>query len=356
MSRFLHQPFRALPSLALALALLALAPVALPAGADPIDENPCTDTADATRDYTVDVDGDTATGVVAFPEQDPRALVVFAHGYSHASSSWVEHSRWAAIELGAAAVAMDYRGTHVGEDGAIRGWQVAEGAADMIAAARDLERLCGGFDTIVIFGVSMGGNSSGLALAAQPTRLDGTTPLFDWWFDLEGAANVIETYQGARALAAANTFARYAQADIEAEMGGTFEEVPEVYADRAVVNRVDDIAASGVKGVYMVHGVEDGLVPFDQAAELHALLTEAGVPTTFDIRVDNGGAESGTTLSGYAVEGSPLAGHASETSTTHVVMRAGFDRLRALLVDGEPICNATTLSNPVIRPTISWGC
>lgn len=340
----------------LVLALLVSA-LAVPAGANPTDDgNPCTDAADTAGAYTVDVEGETATGVVAFPETDPSALVVFAHGYSHASASWVDHSRWAADELGAAAVAMDYRGTYVGEDGAVRGWQVAEGAADMIAAARDLEELCGGFDTIVIFGVSMGGNSSGLALAATPTRIDGTTPLFDWWFNVEGAANVIETYQGARALAPANTFANYAQADIEAEMGGTYEEVPEVYAERAVVNRVDDIAASGVKGVYMVHGVEDGLVPFNQAAEIYGLLTDAGVRTAFEIKTDNGGAESGTTITGYAAPGSPLAGHASETSTTHVVMRAALDRLRALLVDGVEICNATTLTSPVLSPSVGRGC
>lgn len=340
----------------LVLALLVSA-LAVPAAADPVDDgNPCTDTADTAEAYQLDVESETATGVVAFPETDPSALVVFAHGYSHASASWVDHSRWAADELGAAAVAMDYRGTYVGEDGAVRGWQVAEGAADMIAAARDLEELCGGFDTIVIFGVSMGGNSSGLALAATPTRIDGTTPLFDWWFNVEGAANVIETYQGARALAPANTFANYAQADIEAEMGGTYEEVPEVYAEHAVVNRVDDIAASGVKGVYMVHAIEDGLVPYNQSVELDSLLDEAGVTTEFVTHTTRDAGEGGTTVTGYTGQDvSPLAGHASETSTTHVVMRSALDRLSSLLVDDIAICNADTAKIALVTATTN-GC
>ncbi len=326
--------------LLLVLALIVTL-AAVPAAAD--DQNPCTDDLDTAAAYTVDVEGETATGILALPDTDPTALVVFAHGYGHTSASWVGHSRWAATELGAAAVAMDYRGTTVGPDGAVRGWRVAEGAADMIAAARDLEGRCGGFDTIVIFGVSMGGNSSGLALAATPTRLDGTTPLFDWWFNIEGAANVIETYQGARVLAPANTFAANARADIEAEMGGTFEQVPQVYAERAVVNRVDDIAASGVKGVYMVHGVEDGLVPYNQAVELSQLLDAAGVVTEFVTHTTREGGEGGTTLTGYTGQsGSPLAGHASETSTTHVVMRSGLDRLASLLDDGLAICSSMT--------------
>lgn len=341
-------------SLLLALVLL-VAGLALPAGADPQDDgNPCTDDVDTASTYTVEVEGVPASGVVAFPDTDPSALVVFAHGYGHTSASWVDHARRTADQLGAAAVAMDYRGTE-DVDGTVRGWWVAEGAADLIAAARDLEARCGGFDTIVLFGVSMGGNASGLAVAAQPTRNDGSTPLFDWWFNLEGATNVIETYQGARVLAPANTFAANARADIEAEMGGTFEEVPEVYAEHAVVNRVDDIAASGVKGVYMAHAAEDGLVPINQSVELDALLTEAGVPSILDVFTTRDGGEGGTTLSGYSGQDvSPLAGHATETSTTHVVMRAGFDRLAELLEEDAPLCQGRRLHGGPV--TARLGC
>mgnify|MGYP006210209499 CR=1 FL=1 len=50
-------------------------------------------------------------------------------------------------------------------------------------------------------------------------------------------------------------FAANAQEDIEKEMGGPIEEAPETYLDRAVVTHVDEIAASGVKGVVLVHGL-----------------------------------------------------------------------------------------------------
>lgn len=330
------------------LSCILLLALAVPVGADPTEpadpDNPCVDDVDAAPAYAVDIDGEPATGVVAFPDADPTTLVVFAHGYGHDSGSWVDHARWAAAELGAAAVAMDYRGT-AEVDGAIRGWRVREGAEDSIAAARDLEARCDGFEEIVLFGVSMGGNASGLALAAQPTRLDGTTPLFDWWFDVEGAVNVVETYHGARVLAPANGFAANARADIEAEMGGTFEEVPEVYADHAVVNRIDDIAASGVRGVYVVHAVEDGLVPVNQALEATALLRQAGVTTELTLHTTRDEGEGGTTITGYTGQDeSPLAGHASETSTTHVVMRSALDRLQALVVDGIDLCGGTAVA------------
>jgi acetyl esterase/lipase len=330
-------PRRRLPSL-LVLALVSALAVAPAAASEPAaDGGPCVDAVDRAAPYVVEVEGAPATGVVAFPAADPEALVVFAHGYGHTSASWVDHARRTAEQLGAVAVAMDYRGTTT--EGGVRGWRVREGAADLVAAARDLDGRCGGFEDIVLFGVSMGGNASGLAVAAGATRLDGRTPLFDWWFDLEGAVNVVETYQGARALAPANAFARNAQADIEAEMGGTFEQVPDVYLDSTVVNRVDDIAASGVRGVFVTHAIEDGLVPVDQSAELVALLTRAGVPTEFVVHTTRDDGEAGTTISGYAVQGTPFAGHASETSTTHVVMRAGFDRLERLLAEGEELCD-----------------
>ena len=104
----------------------------------------------------------------------------------------------------------------------------------------------------------MGGNASGLAVAARAKRAAGA-PLFDQWFDVEGAVNVIEIYTAARALAATgNTMAANATADIEREMGGTIEERPEEYTSRTVVRRAEDVEASGVLGVTLVHGADDG--------------------------------------------------------------------------------------------------
>lgn len=281
------------------------------------------------HELLVDVGGDTARGLYAVPRRRSDTLVVYAHGYGHSSESWRQHLLDTVERTGAAALAMDYRGTRfVGDDDgdgvpSTRGWRVAEGAADSITAAQAFEQRCD-IDTIILMGVSMGGNAAGLALAERPTGMDGG-PLFDWWVQVEGASNVIETYQGARLLAPANAFAANAQADIEEEMGGTFEEVPDVYAERSVVLRVPDIVASGVRGAFVVHAVEDGLVPYNQAVELVGALRQADVPTDlYTVGTRDEQSEAGTTITSYAGADSPFAGHASERSTTHLVMRTAF--------------------------------
>jgi acetyl esterase/lipase len=292
------------------------------------------------------VEGKSATGAYALPKQHPTALVVYAHGYGHTSDSWQKHMRVTAADHGAIAVAMDYRGLNILEEDDDKdglrdatGWPVMAGAQDSIAAAQHFEALCPTIEKIVIFGVSMGGNSSGLAVAlsGEAKRSDGK-PLFDYWVDVEGAVNVIETYQGARALAPFNAFAAQAQADIEEEMGGSFESAPEAYRDHCVVCRVEDIAASGVKGVIVVHGVDDGLVPYNQGVEMtHALVAE-GVPVDMTtVGTKDGDDGNDTSATGYAGGqldenyNSPFAGHASETSSTHPVMRISFEKLWELL-------------------------
>jgi pimeloyl-ACP methyl ester carboxylesterase len=296
---------------------------------------PCFDRADTARNLKLTVDGAKATGRYALPAKNPTTLVVFAHGYSHKSDSWIDHMREAAAEHGVAAVTMDYRGTYIDKDGNVRGWFVKEGAADMIAATHHFQSLCASIVQTVLFGVSMGGNASGLALALAKDETNATGgPLFDYWFNVEGAVNVLETYAGASALAPVNEFAALAKADIEDEMDGTLADDPEGYADLAVVNRMDEIKASGVKGVVMVHGVEDGLVPYNQNREIFALLRAQEIFTESWTMVGKGDGESGTTITGYSGNNSsPGAGHASETSDTHVVMVKAFERLWSLVDD-----------------------
>lgn len=250
---------------------------------------PCTDSTEKVKDLDLRAEGQPAHGLYAVPDTTPDALVVFAHGYGHTSESWRQHIRDTVDGTDAIALAMDYRGTEItaDPDGGLpssRGWQVAEGAADSIVAAQLFEASCPELDTIVIYGVSMGGNTSGLAVAAGATRSDGQ-PLFDWWFDIEGATNVTETYQEARAVAlSGNEFAAHAQADIEREMGGTFEEVPDVYLERTVVNRAGDIAASGLRGASETSDTH--LVGTTGFARLEALLNRGETPACREFVVD----------------------------------------------------------------------
>jgi len=329
-----------------ALAVVALVAVAVPASAAPDAPRGrggkvfCQDNKDATLDLTIPVGGQAATGKYAVPRSAPETLLVFAHGYGHKSDSWVNHMRKAASGHGVAAVTMDYRGTYIDDDGNIRGWFVKEGAADMLAATHLFQEQCRSIQRTIIFSVSMGGNAAGLAVAqsAEHKNAQGG-PLYDYWYNVEGAVNSLETYAGASVLAPANEFAARAKADIEQEMGGsTPAQDPAGYADLAVVTHADEIAASGVKGVVMVHALEDGLVPYNQSREILPLLVAGGVPTEMYTVAGKGKGESGTTITGYTGQGaSPFAGHASEKSDTHIVMVTAFDRLWSLLDDGEEV-------------------
>lgn len=312
----------------------------------PAQDDPCTGNPYDVQRMGLVVDGGEAPALVATPRRKPRGIVVFDHGYGHTMESWREHVSRTADRLGVIAIAPNYRGQTVpppGQRVSSRGWRVAEGAADTIAYAQHFERLCRPTGSNVVYGVSMGGNTSGLVVAAQPKGPDGK-PLFDYWVDVEGAANVTETYAGASLLAGANEFAANAKADIEQAFGGTPADAPDTYAERTVVNRTEDIAAAGLQGVVIVHGLVDGLVPYNQSRELQALLRAQGVPVDMWTAVTRKeGTESGTTIDGYAIgEDSPFAGHASETSTTHVVGVAGFAALERLY-SGAPFTCAETV-------------
>jgi hypothetical protein len=326
----------------------------------------CTDSSDGAEQVSLTVDKQKASGWVALPAGKPKGIVAVTHGYGHTGLSWVHHLRWAARELGVIALAMDYRGAKVSppkKDGDLpsaRGWNVSAGAADTIAATR-LYEACAPDAMNVLFSISMGSNTGGLVLAEGPQRSNGRGPLYDYWFNLEGAVNVIETYLSARMLAVSgNATAVNALEDITAEMGGSIEEVPEEYQKRAVVTRVDEIAASGVKGVMMIHGLDDGLVPYNQSRELLAGFDATGVPAQmFTVGRRTAESEKDTSLTNYVMSNydknyiSPVAGHASEKSFVHIVMKTAFERLVAAYRGEVPECRTEHFidaSSPPVPP------
>ncbi|MFN2543995.1 MAG: alpha/beta hydrolase family protein [Actinomycetota bacterium] len=312
----------------LLILVTATASVALPATGAHASARSCTDGSAAVI-HTQRLLG--LSGLYAKPAGVPKQLVVFDHGYGKSATAyWAGHLREAA-DHGALAVAVDYRGIGPAPD--YRGWNVSAGAADSIKAAKTFLRICPSLKQVFLLGVSMGGNASGLAVASGAKRTDGT-PLFDYWVDIEGATNVTETYNEASAVApSGNAYATRAKEDIENEMGGTFEEVPDRYLEESVVTRGADIAASGVKGVILVHGLGDGLVPYDQSRELESALVANDVPTDFFTVGTRGEGEPGTTLDGYVPVDhvSPFAGHGGEESTTQLVITTGFDQLWSLM-------------------------
>jgi acetyl esterase/lipase len=319
----------------------ALAVVALPG---PAFAQPCSGDPAETPRLDLVVAGQPAYGVYALPPHPPRGLVVFGHGYGWNVDTWRRHLSKVARRDGVIAVAMNYRGTiDLPRDSSgferARGWPAAAGAEDLVAAARHFDGHCPGLAGITIHGVSMGANMTGLAVAARAKRLNGR-PLFDYWVAVEGAHNVTEEYFLARPLAPANATAKNAVEDIEREMGGPYETRSSTYDERTNVNRIADMAASGVRGVILVHATADGLVPYDQSVQLARRLRATDVPVDFFTVGRRGSNERDTTFTGYAGVQGEMAGHGSESSETHIVIQTGFDRLNALLTRGEPApCN-----------------
>jgi acetyl esterase/lipase len=330
----------------------------------------CRDSADQVHELVIRVEGEPALGIYSLPARKPKGVVVFAHGYGHTTDSW-EHHALNASRHGLIAVAMNYRGLQnlPDSDGdglrQSRGWPAMAGAEDSLAAARLFEAACRP-RTITIFGVSMGGNMSGLAVALAGergiTRSDGTTPLFDYWVDVEGVANLTETYMEARAIAPANAFAQQAKADIEAETGGPIEQEPEAFQQRTVVARIDDVAGA-IRGAVVIHGLDDGLVPYNQGREMASSLRAAGVDTDMiTVGLKDEDSERETTLTGYAGGAidpnyrSPLAGHASEKSTTHIVMETAFERLWTLMDGQTPGPYRECAANGALPSTLRTIC
>jgi nitrate reductase NapAB chaperone NapD len=306
----------------------------------------CTGKPGTAHRLTLTVAGVKTFGFYAVPAKRAKGIVVFDHGYSHTAWSWVQHVEQVAKRDGVIAIAMDYHGQKDSPPAkgetlpSSRGWRVAEGAQDSIAAAKLFDKSCstGGINTV--YGVSMGGNTSGLVVAAQPKRASGK-PLFDYWFAIEPAVNVTETWTEATAVAqSGNQFANYAAADIEAEMGGTPAEAPDAYQSHTVMARIQDIAGAGLKGVAVVQGVDDGLVPYNQSRELVAGLRASRIAVDDVTAGTRGDGEPGTTLTSNVVgptgQQSPFAGHGSEVSNTQLVIETGFDLLDGLYLRHRP--------------------
>ncbi len=306
----------------------------------------CRDGRDAAIPFTISVEGEPATGRYALPSKEPKSLVVINHGYSFDSHAWQWIMRDMAREHGVVVVAMDYRGTispgdfdfdgtpdYHDNDGArwdgspkARGWAIAAGAADTLAATKLFQDACKNVTETVLFSVSMGAGAGGLALA-------DSEGVFDYWFSVEGVTNLFEEYHGAclAAQALSSDFVRAACEDMGKETGGGN---PQELRERTLPLRIDEIAASGVRGVVVVHALEDGSVPYNQARELVAGLVTSRVPTDlFSIGRRDAKSERGTTLTSHAPGNydSGMAGHASEVSDTHLVMRIAYDRLWALI-------------------------
>ena len=297
-----------------------------------------------------------ASGRYALPnDPSPTALVVMFHGHGNDSCSWRNHLRQAAAH-GAIAVAMDYTGQRQ-TPSENYGWFVREGAADSIAAAKYFLAAYPSIRTVIAFGISMGGQASGLAVSSPDAVRANGSPLFDSWVDVEGVNNIVEEYLVARGVAPVNSGGALAQQEMEEEYGGALEAVPQHYLDATLTLRAQKMKS--LKGAVVVNALDDGLVPTDQSPQMAAALLVAGVPTHLFTVVGNGGAETGTTASSIALGSvmaaagkeykSPFAGHGWEGSDTQLVIKIGFAQLWSLLA-GQPVSSGETVAPGLTRP------
>jgi pimeloyl-ACP methyl ester carboxylesterase len=213
--------------------------------------------------FVLMVGEEAASGYVGVPVGGTAStLVVLAKAFGEAAKDWVPLMQELAGQ-GHLAVAMEYRGsTAPWPDPA---WKVAAGAQDTLAATLALQALHPEVDRTVLYGVSMGGEVSGLAVAHAPP---GT---FTYW--LEGA--------GVMDLASEWAELPLFRPMIEAEAGGRPDQVPVAYQGRSPVHTVPSIARQGLTRVYLVHGQGDVVVPAEQGERMYQALRRAGVPVTY---------------------------------------------------------------------------
>lgn len=212
--------------------------------------------ASAVQPYVIVVDGELATGLVAIPAASPRVLVVLCHGYGGSAGGW-RATMESFAALGVASVAMDYRGER-------DAWKVTAGYQDTIAAALDVQARVPSIERTIVWGVSMGGEVSGLAVAHAPA---GT---FDYWMSSAGVQNLSLLHKRFYPL----------RPFIEAEAGGTPGEVPERYAALSPPEHADRIAAHGLARVFLDHARYDPIVEAKHSTEMMASLALSAQPVS----------------------------------------------------------------------------
>ena len=297
----------------------------------------CTSSSAKAKRVAVTVSGERSPGYASFPKRSPRGLVVVAHGYNWGADAWKTKLARIAADSRAVAVAPEIRGLRTArfENGfrKTRGIPLRKGVADLIAYGRTYAKRCRTVKTVVLAGYSIGGAYSGNTLMKKPKRTNGK-PLFDYFVGMEAIQDIFQEFQLAKALPN-DAFVQGAVADAAAELGGTVDEKPAAYHAVNPIEHVDKIKASGLRGAFLVHGVDDGLVLYQQAVDMTKALREAGIRTDlWTARKRRPGDEPDTTLSGRGGEPSGNSGHASDTAIRHLVPSTGLKVIRDLLVRG----------------------
>lgn len=320
--------------LAGAMLVLLLAPLALPtmgpalASGDPAPGEPERPAGVVHHNATLPGGAKAHGLLVQLPESaQPDTLVVILHGYNHHAESHRAYLETLAAR-GVLGLAMDYRGPK-------DGFPLQAGADDTVAAVQETLAANPSVDRVILYSVSMGTAVSPMVITALPG-------VFDAWVIGEGLSMLAETWAGATALKPSGnpTAIRAAQA-IEDETGGTPATAAPEYVKRSAALRVGEYAGFE-EGVILTHGLNDGLVPYDQGREMVAALRTHGFKADFHTVVRGEPGQEGTTLTGYVPTGQGgfgLAGHGTESVRSHTLTGLTLALLDRL-VDGDATVRA----------------
>lgn len=204
--------------------------------------------------WSVPVDGEFAHGWLAYPtDRTPDTLFVFGHGCCGALKRDAAEffAMRFAREHGVVAVAMDYRGRG--------GWDVLAGSRDTVAATEELRRRFPIRQTIA-WGLSMGAEVTGMAIAARPD-------LFDWWVSSIGVFDLVSQWEQ-------GTF----QDLIAAETGGPPGSHRAEYDRRSPAEMIERFTQ--LDRIYLLTGAADLTVHPTQTWEMNTFLVNAGIPVT----------------------------------------------------------------------------
>jgi fermentation-respiration switch protein FrsA (DUF1100 family) len=220
--------------------------------------------------YSVPVEGDTASGWLAYPSSGaPRVMLVYGHACCGANVIALDADlvkRFAAYD--AVAVAMDFRGPGH--------WDVMKGHADVIAATAALKARFPSVTRTVLWGVSMGAEVTGMSLAERPD-------LFDYWVVSYGVTDLAQQYTayGMYPGPDANDPSNLEKASwITAECGGTPATAGLAYLARSPDYLLASANLASLRHVYLFHGVGDLVVPYSESRTMFQELVERQVPVT----------------------------------------------------------------------------
>jgi hypothetical protein len=318
-------------SLRLILAALASLAVAAPAQAAV-----CKARSQKAHRVSIKVHGQKSKAFAALPKRKPRSLIVVAHGYSWTAASWKTKLRSMAKRDRAVAVAPEFRGLKFRPSvygyPKSRGIPLHNAIADLNAYGRSYVRRCKSIKTVVLVGYSIGGIYSGNALMRHPKRPGGKRRLFDYYVGMEAIEDVFGEFSLAKAIGG-DPFVKGAIDDAAEELGGTIDEKPAAYHRVSPIEHIKAIRKSRVRGVILVHGIDDGLVPYTQAKDMTKALRKGHVKTDlYTAYKRRPGDTPDTTLSGRLGQESGNTGHAADWATRHLVPATGLHVIRDLLV------------------------